>query len=203
MNFEVVNLKPFACLAFPLSAYRENALKRPGFGDELVTSFRARQNPPAPQPQLDYGLAQVSCAGRFSAGREPSMSPAFADHLLKPRKPAERPKISAKPRCESRERLLRNRPLPKFFCAGVLAQNHPCTHLAHTSESSEAAVSNWPTLGCVEKKSFRPSFSNRHRRRTRALAQALPICRFRNNDDSTSSAAKFRSRNPRKTGCGS
>ena len=39
VNFEVVNLKPFACLAFPLSHLRENALKQPGFGDELVTSF--------------------------------------------------------------------------------------------------------------------------------------------------------------------
>ena len=39
VNFEVINLKPFACLAFPLSLLRENALKQPGFGDDLVTSF--------------------------------------------------------------------------------------------------------------------------------------------------------------------
>jgi hypothetical protein len=41
VNFEVVNLKPFACLAFPLLLLRENALKRLGFGDELVTSSSA------------------------------------------------------------------------------------------------------------------------------------------------------------------
>jgi hypothetical protein len=44
VKFEVVNLKPFACLAFPLSQLPENALKRPSFGYELVTSFRARNN---------------------------------------------------------------------------------------------------------------------------------------------------------------
>lgn len=39
VNFEVNNLKPFACLAFPLSLPLKRALKRPSFGDELVTSF--------------------------------------------------------------------------------------------------------------------------------------------------------------------
>jgi hypothetical protein len=39
VNFEVNNLKPFACLAFPLSLACKNAIKRPSFGDELVTSF--------------------------------------------------------------------------------------------------------------------------------------------------------------------
>jgi hypothetical protein len=39
VNFEVVNLKPFACLAFPLSRLRENALKQPDFADESVASF--------------------------------------------------------------------------------------------------------------------------------------------------------------------
>jgi hypothetical protein len=34
-NFEVNNLKPFSCLAFPHTTY----LKTPFFGDELVTSF--------------------------------------------------------------------------------------------------------------------------------------------------------------------
>jgi hypothetical protein len=39
VNFDLNNLKPFACLAFPLSLPRKNGLKRPSFGDELVTSF--------------------------------------------------------------------------------------------------------------------------------------------------------------------
>jgi hypothetical protein len=39
VNFEVNNLKPFACLAFPLSLPRKMALEWPSFGDELVTSF--------------------------------------------------------------------------------------------------------------------------------------------------------------------
>jgi hypothetical protein len=39
VKFEVNNLKPFACLAFPLSLPRKNPLKPPSFGDELVTSF--------------------------------------------------------------------------------------------------------------------------------------------------------------------
>jgi len=43
VNFEVVNLKPFACLAFPLSHLRENTLKQSYFGDELVTSFGQKQ----------------------------------------------------------------------------------------------------------------------------------------------------------------
>jgi hypothetical protein len=38
-NFEVNNLKPFACLAFPQTSYPETPQKRPIFGDELVTSF--------------------------------------------------------------------------------------------------------------------------------------------------------------------
>ena len=40
VNFEVNNLKPFARLAFPFLLLHKNALKRPSFGDELVTSFR-------------------------------------------------------------------------------------------------------------------------------------------------------------------
>jgi hypothetical protein len=42
VNFEVVNLKPFACLAFPVSRLCEDLIKQPGFGDELVTSFGDR-----------------------------------------------------------------------------------------------------------------------------------------------------------------
>ena len=38
VNFDVVNLKPFACVAFPLSHLHENTVKQPDFGDELVTS---------------------------------------------------------------------------------------------------------------------------------------------------------------------
>jgi hypothetical protein len=39
VNFEVNNLKPFACLAFPQITYLKTPRKRPIFGDELVTSF--------------------------------------------------------------------------------------------------------------------------------------------------------------------
>ena len=39
VNFEVNNLKPFACLAFPQTAYLKTPRKQPIFGDELVTSF--------------------------------------------------------------------------------------------------------------------------------------------------------------------
>jgi hypothetical protein len=39
VNFEVNNLKPFACLAFPFSLLRKNDIKQPSFGDESVTSF--------------------------------------------------------------------------------------------------------------------------------------------------------------------
>jgi hypothetical protein len=46
VKFEFVNVKPFACLAFPLSLLRENALKQPSFGDELVTSFMIRTRGP-------------------------------------------------------------------------------------------------------------------------------------------------------------
>jgi hypothetical protein len=39
VKFEFVNVKPFACLAFPLSRLRENTVKQPDFGDELVTGI--------------------------------------------------------------------------------------------------------------------------------------------------------------------
>ena len=39
VNFEVNNLKPFACLASPQTSYPETLQKRPIFCDELVTSF--------------------------------------------------------------------------------------------------------------------------------------------------------------------
>src|SRR2546428_7743051 len=38
---EVKPLQPFSCLAFPFSETRKTPLKRPIFGDELVTSFCA------------------------------------------------------------------------------------------------------------------------------------------------------------------
>jgi hypothetical protein len=38
-NFEVNNLKPFACLAFPQTTYLKTPRKQLIFGDELVTSF--------------------------------------------------------------------------------------------------------------------------------------------------------------------
>jgi hypothetical protein len=39
VNFEVNNLKPFACLAFPHTTYLKTPRKQRIFGDELVTSF--------------------------------------------------------------------------------------------------------------------------------------------------------------------
>jgi hypothetical protein len=39
VNFELNNLKPFACLAFPQITDLITPLKQPIFGDELVTSF--------------------------------------------------------------------------------------------------------------------------------------------------------------------
>ena|ERR1700731_4271924 len=41
VNCEVNNLEPFVRIAFPHFAICKNALKRPRFGDELVTSFSA------------------------------------------------------------------------------------------------------------------------------------------------------------------
>jgi hypothetical protein len=43
VNFEVNNLKPFACLAFLHIAYFKTRGKQPIFGDELVTSFADRR----------------------------------------------------------------------------------------------------------------------------------------------------------------
>ena len=40
VKFEVNNLKPFSCLAFPCWLSCKIAHKQPSFGDELVTSFR-------------------------------------------------------------------------------------------------------------------------------------------------------------------
>jgi hypothetical protein len=37
VNFEVLNLKPFSSLAFPISPCPKTPVKRPSFGDELVT----------------------------------------------------------------------------------------------------------------------------------------------------------------------
>ena len=45
VNFEVNNLKPFACLAFPQTAYLKTPRKQPIFGDELVTSFCRSTSP--------------------------------------------------------------------------------------------------------------------------------------------------------------
>ena len=40
VNFEVLNLKPFSSLAFPILPKAQTPLKQPSFGDELVTSSR-------------------------------------------------------------------------------------------------------------------------------------------------------------------
>jgi hypothetical protein len=39
VNFEMTPLKPFSSLAFPVFQTAKIPLKRPSFGDELVTSF--------------------------------------------------------------------------------------------------------------------------------------------------------------------
>ena len=70
VNFDLNNLKPFACLAFPVSEYRKKALKRHSFGDELVTSFlvprvsgRNRQTrmPWAQFGHTDFRTLAMSC----------------------------------------------------------------------------------------------------------------------------------------------
>jgi hypothetical protein len=43
VNFEVLNLKPFSSLAFPVSQRLKTSLNQLSFGDELVTSLRALQ----------------------------------------------------------------------------------------------------------------------------------------------------------------
>src|SRR6266849_4048349 len=45
LKFEVNNLKPFACLAFPQTTYLKTRQKQPIFGDELVTSFCRSTSP--------------------------------------------------------------------------------------------------------------------------------------------------------------
>src|SRR5713226_5353808 len=45
VNFEVNNLKPFACLAFPQTTYFKTPRKQHIFGDELVTSFCRSTSP--------------------------------------------------------------------------------------------------------------------------------------------------------------
>jgi hypothetical protein len=47
VKFEVNNVKPFACLAFPQTTYLKTPRKQPIFGDELVTSFCTQPLPPA------------------------------------------------------------------------------------------------------------------------------------------------------------
>jgi len=39
VNYDVRELKPFACLAFPHLVSLEKPQRQPSFGDQLVTSF--------------------------------------------------------------------------------------------------------------------------------------------------------------------
>ena len=55
VNFEVNNLKPFACLAFPQTTYLKTPPKRPIFGDELVTSFCRSPSPTHILRKNDFG----------------------------------------------------------------------------------------------------------------------------------------------------
>jgi len=59
VNFEVINLKPFACLAFPHTTYLKTPRKQPIFGDELVTSFCRSTSP-----------ARIFCKNGFDTWRE-------------------------------------------------------------------------------------------------------------------------------------
>ena len=55
VNFEVNNLKPFACLAFPQTTYLKTPRKQPFFGDELVTSFCRPTSPTGIFCKNDFG----------------------------------------------------------------------------------------------------------------------------------------------------
>jgi hypothetical protein len=55
VNFEVNNLKPFACLAFPQTTYLKTPRKRSIFGDELVTSFCRSTSPSRIFCKNDFG----------------------------------------------------------------------------------------------------------------------------------------------------
>jgi hypothetical protein len=55
VNFEVNNLKPFACLAFPQTTYLKTSRKQPILGDELVTSFCRSTFPTRILGKNDFG----------------------------------------------------------------------------------------------------------------------------------------------------
>ncbi|MGO9516468.1 MAG: hypothetical protein ACLPND_05435, partial [Candidatus Korobacteraceae bacterium] len=82
MNFDVVNLKPFACLAFPLSRLRENTVKQPDFGDELVTSFGlAAQRDDDASTALWIGLIRQRRLSRIEAKRQGATAARADDSL--------------------------------------------------------------------------------------------------------------------------
>src|SRR6266849_5879385 len=58
LKFEVNNLKPFACLAFPQTTYLKTRQKQPIFGDELLTSFCRSTSP-----------TRISCKNGFGTRR--------------------------------------------------------------------------------------------------------------------------------------
>ncbi len=66
VKFEVNNPKPFSCLAFPFSGLPKRALKRPIFGDELVTSFVRVTDPSGIFCKQVFGTPQNTTASHFS-----------------------------------------------------------------------------------------------------------------------------------------
>jgi hypothetical protein len=75
-NFEVNNLKPFSKSCFSVLTTRENSLKRPGFGDALMTSFSARAEMKSLRPTWQFGSCQVPLlrAAASNAGIQPRCS---------------------------------------------------------------------------------------------------------------------------------
>jgi hypothetical protein len=63
VNFEVNNLKPFACLAFPQTTYLKTPRKQAIFGDELVTSLPVH----VPRSVRDSNLGNLRPATPASA----------------------------------------------------------------------------------------------------------------------------------------
>src|ERR1700693_5998284 len=63
VNFEVDNLKPFACLAFPHNTYLKTPRKYPIFGDKLVTSLCRSTSPTRIFCKNDFGTWRRHATG--------------------------------------------------------------------------------------------------------------------------------------------
>src|SRR5713101_8594344 len=130
VNFEVNNLKPFACLAFPQTSYPGMPQKWPIFGDELVTSFPAsveRQQFRTTFPSSATGASHKTCTlicwsilQRSRVGIPYPFSRGSFSWLSRPRKPGDchLPGRSL-PLHQPRAKSARGQPLPKH-CANIL-----------------------------------------------------------------------------------